>query len=77
MQKAHILCLKARVLPGPTCAPNWPRAWSNFDTGLQLPSYERTATEHAQDLAAQRATVQNLQAAVAQSDQRLAQLRSS
>ena len=44
---------------------------------IQAEEQRRTATEQAQDLAAQRATVQSLFAAVAQSDQRLAQLRSS
>ena len=43
---------------------------------IQAEEQRRTATEQAQDLAAQRATVQSLKAAVAQSDQRLAQLRS-
>jgi HlyD family secretion protein len=44
---------------------------------LQAEEQRRIATEQAQDLASQRATVQSLRAAVAQSDQRLAQLKSS
>jgi hemolysin D len=44
---------------------------------LQAEEQRRRATEQAQDLAAQRATVQALQAAVSQSEQRLAQLKSS
>jgi HlyD family secretion protein len=43
---------------------------------IQAEEQRRIATEQSQDLAAQRATVHSLQAAVAQSDQRLAQLRS-
>ncbi len=44
---------------------------------LQAEEKRRTAIEQAQDLAAQRATVESLQAAVAESDQRLAQIKSS
>ena len=44
---------------------------------LQAEEQRRTAIEQAQDLASQRATVQSLQAAVAQSEQRLAQLKSN
>ena len=43
---------------------------------LQAEEQRRTAIEQVQDLASQRATVQSLQAAVAQSEQRLAQLKS-
>jgi len=44
---------------------------------LQAEEKRRTVTEQAQDLAAQQATVESLQAAVAESDQRLAQLQST
>jgi len=44
---------------------------------LQAEEQRRTAIEQAQDLASQRATVQSLQAAVAQSEQRLRQLKSN
>lgn len=44
---------------------------------LQAEAQRRTAVEQAQDLAAQRATVRGLEAAVTQSSRRIAQLRSS